>query len=111
MFVSGVSMDMNIFTGAFGFLNLEIIVYAIFAVGLIGAVMLGSYVYAIKYVSPIALCTAFLFEPLVSQTVGCLLNIDKLPGILTLLGTSIVLFGLYYVSKGGAANKQEKQVK
>lgn len=88
-------------TGAFGFFNENLFCYTVFGVGLGCAIMYASYGYGIKYVSPIALCTAFLFEPFISQTVACMLGLDKLPGIMTFIGTMVVLLGLYYVAIGG----------
>ena len=73
----------------------------IIGVGLVGgALCYATYGFVLKYFSPIVLCTAFLFEPFISQTIGCLMGLDKKPGYLTVIGTFITLLGLYYVGVG-----------
>ncbi len=54
------------------------------------------------------MASAYLLEPLISQSLGCLMNLDKIPGIFTILGTSISLGGIFMITKGGIENKKEK---
>jgi hypothetical protein len=54
----------------------------------------------LKYFSPLVLCTSFLCEPLVSQAMGCLFNIDKIPGVLTFIGGMVALVGIFLVGIG-----------
>lgn len=55
----------------------------------------------LKYFSPLVLCTALLFTPLVGQAYSILLGLDKLPGWLTFLGAVVTIGGLYFVKVGG----------
>lgn len=88
--------------GAFGFVNVEYWMYVVFALGFVtGTCSYGSYAIVLKYCSPIVLCTALLFTPFIGQAYGVMLGLDRLPGVLTFLGTFISMFGLYYVSIGG----------
>jgi hypothetical protein len=52
----------------------------------------------LKYFSALILCTAFLFEPLLSQTLGCLFGIDKIPGLYTIVGGIVTFGGLMFVA-------------
>ena len=49
-------------------------------------------------------------EPLISQSLGCLLNIDRIPGFFTFFGTSVTLGGILMITKGGIENKKQKSV-
>lgn len=53
-----------------------------------------------KHFSPIVIGTAVLFEPIGAQIVGCVIGIDKLPGIITFIGTFVTTIGLYLITKG-----------
>lgn len=98
----GISFDTNPQTGLFGFIYYEDPIYVIFAFGFMsGAVIYATYGYVLDYFSPVTLCTAFLFEPFISQIIGCLMGLDKSPGITTVLGTLITLAGLYWVGVRG----------
>jgi hypothetical protein len=100
--IPGITLNMDPTTGVFGFLTPSNFVYASFFVGFLGgALCYASYGYVLKFFSPVVLCTALLFDPFVSQTLGCIFGLDKSPGILTLMGSLITLVGIYYVSIGG----------
>jgi hypothetical protein len=108
LLVPDFTLDADPQTGAFGFFTYGDFPYAFFAVGMVaGALTFGGYGYIVKFYSPIVLCTALLFEPFISQTMGCLLGLDRLPGPLTLVGTTVTLIGLYNVGVGGQRKKQE----
>jgi drug/metabolite transporter (DMT)-like permease len=54
-------------TGVFGFIFSDYLIYIIFVSGCVsGAFTFIGYVMVLKYYSPLVLCTAFLFEPLMS---------------------------------------------
>jgi hypothetical protein len=102
IFVPSFQLGLDPAHGAFGFFYYESYLYVLFGVGLVGgALCYGTYGFILKYFSPIVLCTAFLFEPFISQTIGCMMGLDKSPGFLTILGTLITLVGLYQVGVGG----------
>lgn len=93
---------MNKETGVFGFLDPEYAFYTIFVVGLItGSIALYSSAVSLKYYPPVVLLIAYLFEPLISQLISCLMKIDKAPGILTYIGGIFTLLGILSVIYGG----------
>ena len=101
-FIPGFDISTNPETGSFGFINVEYWMYVVFALGFVtGTCSYGATAMVLKYCSPLVLCTALLFTPFVGQAYGVMLGIDKLPGYLTLIGTLVSMFGLYYVSTGG----------
>lgn len=96
------TLDRDPHTGAFGFLNDGLWMYVILVYGFFtGACNQGSFAMSCRYFSPIVIGTAVLFEPIGSQIIGCLMGIDKVPGIMTFLGTFVIMIGLFFVSKGG----------
>lgn len=96
------TFDLNPTTGAFGFLDSNLWAYVIFVYGFFtGACNMGSYSMSCKYFSPLVIGTAVLFEPIGSQIIGCVLGLDKIPGLMTFIGTGVTLVGLYFVAKGG----------
>ena len=106
----GFTVDADPHTGVFGFLNpgeegwwkvaYVILVYGFFT----GACNMGAYSMSCKYFAPLVIGTAVLFEPIGSQIIGCLLGLDKIPGIMTFIGTGVTLVGLFFVAKGGQIN-------
>ena len=94
-------------TGSFGFVNVDYWFYVVFALGFVtGTCSYGACAMVLKYCSPLVLCTALLFTPFIGQAYGCILGLDRMPGILTIIGTLISMFGLYYVSMGGRKKAQ-----
>jgi drug/metabolite transporter (DMT)-like permease len=103
------TFDFSEHTGIFGFLSSHQCLYIFVIVGLFtGATMYASQGIALNYFSPLVMASAYLLEPLISQSLGCLLNLDKIPGIFTFLGTSISLGGIFMITKGGIENQKEK---
>jgi len=47
-------------------------------------------------------------EPLIAQTLGCMLNIDNLPGLLTWVGGIVTLGGILAITIGGFELEKEK---
>ena len=47
-------------------------------------------------------------EPLIAQTLGCMLNIDNLPGLLTWIGGIVTLGGILVITIGGFELEKEK---
>lgn len=101
----GFTLDCDPKTGVFGFLGggSQLALYVIFVYGFFtGACNMGAYSMSCKYFSPLVIGTAVLFEPIGSQVIGCILGLDKIPGLLTFLGTGVTLVGLFFVAKGGS---------
>jgi hypothetical protein len=94
--------------GTFGYFTSEHSFYVIFGVGFVGgALYYCSVAMTLKYFSALVLCTSLLFQPFIAQAIGCLMGIDRLPGICTYVGTLITLVGFFFVSKGGDIKKNQ----
>jgi drug/metabolite transporter (DMT)-like permease len=66
LFISNFDISTNPETGSFGFINVDYWVYVVFALGFVtGTCSYGATAMVLKYCSPLVLCTALLFTPLV----------------------------------------------
>eukprot|EP00347_Sterkiella_histriomuscorum_P019228 403342450 len=109
LLLGGFTFDFSLETGMFGFLVSNEIWYCIFALGFYcGSVVYCCNALSQQIFSPLIIATSKLFEPVISQTMACLLGIDKMPGLPTIMGCSIALGGIFLVSYGGFT-LQEKQ--
>lgn len=94
-------------TGAFGFLTYGDLLYAFVYLGFIAGFCTFSLIgYIVKILSPLVLCTAYLFEPLIAQITACILGLDKVPGWITIFGAMITLIGIFEVGVGAHLKKQ-----
>ena len=86
--------------GSLGFLDSDNVWIVFVLQGIFGSFM-GSagYMLSLFFYSPVVTSSAFLLEPLVAQALGTYLGIDNFPGILTLIGMSIVIFGIVKIQK------------
>ena len=81
--------------GGFGFLNQDEFVAGFVGFGLASGFLTQSgSVLCLKLVPPVIITACFLFEIFIGQFLGWFLNIDKLPGMLTWLGTVVVFVGV-----------------
>ncbi|CDW88926.1 UNKNOWN [Stylonychia lemnae] len=104
------TFDRGIETGVWGFMNSQYILYNLFVLGFFcGAVCLYTDMEVLKYYPPIVFLIACLFEPIISQSLSCLLNIDKAPGMYTYIGAIITLFGIFAVGYGGQIIEKRNQ--
>lgn len=84
--------------------------YSIFILGILtGTTCMFFYSTVIYYFSPLVLCTAFLFEPLFAQAIGCQLGLDLMPGIVTVAGSLITMIGLFLVGANGPSDEEEAE--
>ena len=99
------SIDPNI--GCLGFLNPEIAFTAFVPFGILSSVC-GSagYVLCLIFYSPLVVTNAYLLEPIVAQLLGYLLNIDKIPGYMTFIGTAVTILGIILIDH--TVRKKEK---
>lgn len=96
------TLSTNAQTGAFGYINSDMFLYVILVLGVgTGVCTFVGYSLVLNYFSPLVLCTAFLFEPAIAQIFGCLMGLDQIPGLFTLLGGTISICGLFFISYGG----------
>lgn len=96
LFVEDYTVGFDPETGSFGFLFVSYWPYVVFGLGfLTGTVAYGSVAMALKFTSPLMLCTVLLFSPFIGQIYGVAMGLDNLPGYITWIGTFITIYGLY----------------
>ena len=81
--------------GGFGFLNGDTLFAALVCYGASSGFW-GStgYILSLLFFSPVIVSAAFLFEPFFGQLFGYWMDIDHFPGVLTWVGTLLVLVGV-----------------
>ena len=103
--------SLNTQTGCLGFLNLRdnallpLLSYAVFS-SLFGS---AGYVLCLLFHSPLVTSNAFFLEPFFAQLLGFSLGLDKLPGIMTLIGTICAVAGLAFTDSGSRARHRSQQ--
>lgn len=89
-------------TGCLGFLNLShndllpLFSYAVFA-SFFGS---AGYVLCLLFFSPLVTSNAYLLEPFFAQLLGFSLGLDKLPGVITAIGTISAVAGIAFIDSG-----------
>ncbi len=48
-------------------------------------------------------------EPIIAQTLGCIFDIDRVPGVLTGVGALVTLIGIFLITRGGLEVDKEKE--
>ncbi len=90
-------------------MNDEHWLYCLFVLGLgTGAVAFLSASWTLKFFPPVVLLIGYLFEPLIGQSISCALGIDRMPGVLTILGGSLTFVGIIAVTYGGSKLKKQE---
>ena len=88
-------LSLDVKMGGFGFLNPDEFVAGFVGFGLASSFLtLSGSVLCLKHVPPVIITACFLFEIFIGQFLGWFLNIDKMPGMLTWLGTVVVFVGV-----------------
>lgn len=84
--------------GCLGFFNPKIAFITFVPFGILSSVC-GSagYVLCLLFYTPLAVTNAYLLEPIVAQLLGYFLKIDKMPGIMTFIGTAVTLLGIILI--------------
>lgn len=101
-FPSSFTLDLNWDTGVLGFFSSPQCLYIILVIGFFtGASQYASLAIAQKYFTPLVISSAYLMEPIIAQTLGCMFEIDKIPGWLTVLGGLVTLAGILAITIGG----------
>lgn len=70
----------------------------------------AGYVLTLLFFSPLVTSNAYLIEPFIAQTLGYFLGLDKMPGILTLVGTLSALAGIVFIAKGDKERSAEAEM-
>lgn len=98
------------YNGCFGFLNPDVIMYNFLVYGMLAGVI-GSAGYSLSLVffPPLVVSNCFLIEPVVAQINGYMLNLDQMPGLLTILGGFVTLSGVYLI--GSASHQKDAKQK
>ena len=98
--------------GGFGFLHPDEAVYGVICFGLsAGFFAMAGWVLCLLFFSPVIITASFLFEIFISQFLGFVLKIDKLPGWLTWVGTVVVFVGVLLLSKADRQRKADMDKK
>lgn len=92
--------------GGFGLVGEEPLALACYA---LSAGFLGNcgYVIALLFFSPVIVSASFLFEPFIGQMIGYWLAIDHFPGLLTWIGTTVVVLGILGIQKADRQRKND----
>ena len=72
----------------------------------------AGYVFCLLFYSPVVTSNSYLIEPFIAQALGFMFGLDKIPGLMTLLGTLLAIAGIGYLQKGNnehQANKLENE--
>ncbi|CDW85534.1 UNKNOWN [Stylonychia lemnae] len=102
------TLSMDPYTGVFGFLHPQNVQFAFINLGFVaGFVCFFLLGFLVKEFSPLVMCTAYLVEPFFAQIFGCILGLDKIPGVLSGLGCCITILGMYYVSLGNTRRQEQ----
>lgn len=94
------TLSMDLQYGVFGCFSLEKLPVTLLVGSVSGLFGNGSYVMINKYFEPHIASIFFLFQPIVSQMLGLILGLDKLPGIPTWLGFLITSSSIYMITQG-----------
>jgi len=87
--------------GLFGWISSEQWMICLFLVAPFwGFCCNGGYILSWKYFEPHIIGNALLLEPIIGQSLGWLLGQDKIPGTLTLVGSVIIMAGIYTIMRG-----------
>ena len=98
--------------GGFGFLHPDEAVNGVFVFGLsAGFFAMAGWVLCLLFFSPVVITGTFLWEIFISQFLGFMLDIDKLPGWLTWVGTVVVIVGVLLLSKADRQRKNDMEKK
>ena len=60
----------------------------------------AGYIISLNFFSPLVTSNAYLLEPFFAQILGYMIGLDKLPGVISLLGTGCALVGIMYIDRG-----------
>lgn len=103
-------MNLNREHGLFGWLSADIAFTSIFFFGFF-ATFFGSvgYLLSMQFFSPMTCLSAQLLEPFCAQILAVIFGIDKVPGVVTIVGVVAVTFATVAVNRGGAAMLKEKK--
>lgn len=90
--------------GIFGFIQVPFVSFFLngFMSGFWG---ICGYVIACKYYPPVVMMNCLLLEPIVGQTIGVYLHIDKPPGVMTYVGGMLIMAAINIQCAGSEETK------
>merc|ERR1712166_1075391 len=85
--------DMSIW----GWLRPDQVVFVSIVYGLVCGVY-GTHgaIFAVKHFPLIPLMNSYLLRPIIAQLLGCYLGIDNIPGVMTFLGVTGLIFSIMF---------------
>jgi len=94
--------------GIFGMFNPEYMVVTLFWSGLwAGTFGYLGYAVSTNFFSSLVIMNCLLLEPFISQMFALYLKIDEMPGMLTWIGSLIVVVAIKIISRGSEAMTKE----
>lgn len=97
----GAQFSMDPETGIFGFLRTEYLLISFLWNATLGCFFAFSgYAIAMQYFSPLVIMNSICLEPIVSQIIGILLEIDEVPGPMSWIGLIVIIFALNVIQRG-----------
>jgi len=71
----------------------------------------AGYTLSLLFYSPLVVSNASLVEPLLAETLGFVLGLDALPGLLTLIGTVFAIYGIVQIERGSRERLENQDEK
>lgn len=97
----GAQFSMDDKLGLFGFLRSEYILISFLWNAIMACFFaFTGYVLAMQYFSPLVIMNCLCLEPIVSQIIGILMEIDEVPGPMSWIGLLIIIIALNVIQRG-----------
>ena len=103
-----ISFDFDALTGIFGCFNPKFVWLHLFNGLFLTSFGALALTISLKFVPVIVFANALILEIPLSQIIGCIVGIDKVPGFLSLIGFIIASLGFVLLAKG--SHKRETQI-
>ena len=69
----------------------------------------AGYILCLLFYSPLVTSNAYLLEPFFAQSLGYMLGLDSLPGIMTAVGTIFAIFGIAFIDRGSRERGKQEE--
>ena len=101
IWVDGAKYDTIADDSVWGWMQAKEVIYVSTVYGLICGVY-GTHgaIFAVKHFPLIPLMNSYLMRPIISQLCGYFLGIDYIPGIMTFVGVTGLIFSIMFQKKG-----------
>ena len=62
---------------------------------------------SLYFVSPFLMSNIMLLEPISAQILGCVMGLDKVPGVVSFLGGAVAILGIFIIGLGSGRKERE----